>query len=139
MFILKLATPGRILDLAKKNIANLSQCSMIALDEADKLLSLDFMVIVEEVLEYLKRDRQIMLFSATFPISVKEFKDKHIADCKTVNMMDELTLKGVTQYYAYMDEKQKVQCLNHLSAKVILQQKCLIFNIIFWQSWRCSK
>jgi len=139
VFILKLATPGRILDLAKKNIANLSQCSMIALDEADKLLSLDFMVIVEEVLEYLKRDRQIMLFSATFPISVKEFKDKHIADCKTVNMMDELTLKGVTQYYAYMDEKQKVQCLNHLSAKVILQQKCLIFNIIFWQSWRCSK
>ena len=81
---------------------------MIALDEADKLLSLDFMVIVEEVLEYLKKDRQIMLFSATFPISVKEFKDKHISDCKTVNMMDELTLKGVTQYYAYMDEKQKV-------------------------------
>ena len=30
---------------------------MIALDEADKLLSLDFMVIVEEVLEYLKKDR----------------------------------------------------------------------------------
>jgi len=57
VFIFKLATPGRILDLAKKNIANLSQCSMIALDEADKLLSLDFMVIVEEVLEYLKKDR----------------------------------------------------------------------------------
>ena len=36
-------------------------------------------------------------------------------------MMDELTLKGVTQYYAYMDEKQKVQCLNHLSAKVVFK------------------
>lgn len=33
------ATPGRILDLSKKSIANLSKCSMIALDEADKLLS----------------------------------------------------------------------------------------------------
>lgn len=46
-----------------------------------------------------------MLFSATFPVSVKEFKDKHIPDCKIVNMMDELTLKGVTQYYAYLEEK----------------------------------
>lgn len=49
-----------------------------------------------------------MLFSATFPISVKEFKDKHMPECKTVNMMDELTLKGVTQYYAYLEEKHKV-------------------------------
>lgn len=90
------ATPGRILDLSKKNIANLSLCSIIALDEADKLLSQDFMQIIEEILEYLKKDRQIMLFSATFPISVKEFKDKHMPECKTINMMDELTLKGVT-------------------------------------------
>ena len=69
---------------------------MIALDEADKLLSQDFVVIIEEILSYLKKDRQIMLFSATFPTSVKEFKDKHMQDCKTVNMMDELTLKGIT-------------------------------------------
>lgn len=59
-----------------------------------------------------------MLFSATFPVSVKEFKDKHMTECKTVNMMDELTLKGITQFYAYLDEKLKVQCLNHLAAKV---------------------
>jgi len=37
-----------------------------------------------------------MLFSATFPLSVKSFKDKHMADCKEVNLMEELTLKGVT-------------------------------------------
>lgn len=51
------ATPGRILDLANKKIANLSQSTMIALDEADKLLSVDFVVIVEQVLEFLKKDR----------------------------------------------------------------------------------
>lgn len=76
------------------------------------------MVIIEEILDFLKKDRQIMLFSATFPISVREFKEKHMPDCKTINFMDELTLKGVTQYYAYLDEKLKVQCLNHLAAKV---------------------
>ena len=35
-----------------------------------------------------------------------------------INLMDELTLKGVTQYYAYVEEKQKVHCLNTLFSKV---------------------
>lgn len=35
-----------------------------------------------------------------------------------VNLMDELTLKGVTQYYAYVEERQKVHCLNTLFSKV---------------------
>jgi ATP-dependent RNA helicase DDX6/DHH1 len=46
-----------------------------------------------------------MLFSATFPMSVKGFKEKHLSDCKEVNLMEELTLKGVTQYYVYLEEK----------------------------------
>lgn len=37
-----------------------------------------------------------MLFSATFPISVKGFRDKHLKGCNEVNLMEELTLKGVT-------------------------------------------
>jgi len=46
-----------------------------------------------------------MLFSATFPVSVKEFKDKYLRGCEEVNLMEELTLKGVTQYYVYLEEK----------------------------------
>jgi ATP-dependent RNA helicase DDX6/DHH1 len=59
-----------------------------------------------------------MLFSATFPITVKGFRDKYMAGCKEVNLMEELTLKGVTQYYVYLEEKQKVQCLNIMFSKV---------------------
>jgi ATP-dependent RNA helicase DDX6/DHH1 len=36
------------------------------------------------------------------------------------NLMDELTLKGVTQYYAFVEERQKVHCLNTLFSKVSL-------------------
>ena len=36
-----------------------------------------------------------------------------------INLMDELTLRGVTQYYAYVEERQKVHCLNTLFSKVI--------------------
>lgn len=39
-----------------------------------------------------------------------------------INLMDELTLKGVTQYYAYLEERQKVHCLNTLFSKVCLDQ-----------------
>ena len=37
-----------------------------------------------------------------------------------INLMDELTLRGVTQYYAYVEERQKVHCLNTLFSKVRL-------------------
>ena len=39
-----------------------------------------------------------------------------------INLMDELTLRGVTQYYAYVEERQKVHCLNTLFSKVGLPQ-----------------
>lgn len=35
-----------------------------------------------------------------------------------INLMDELTLKGITQYYAYVEERKKVHCLNTLFSKV---------------------
>lgn len=37
-----------------------------------------------------------------------------------INLMEELTLRGVTQYYAYVEERQKVHCLNTLFSKVCL-------------------
>ena len=67
-------TPGRILDLAGKNVADLSECPVFVMDEADKLLSPEFAPVMEQLLSYLPKDRQVMLFSATFPMIVKDFK-----------------------------------------------------------------
>lgn len=39
-----------------------------------------------------------------------------------INLMEELTLRGVTQYYAFVEERQKVHCLNTLFSKVSLFQ-----------------
>ena len=68
------ATPGRLLDLAKKGVADLSKCKVLVMDEADKLLSQEFQPVVEELVAFLPESRQISMFSATFPISVKSFK-----------------------------------------------------------------
>ena len=102
------ATPGRVLDLGGKGIADLSQCKMMIMDEADKLLSPEFQPVIEELIGLLPQERQILLFSATFPIIVKAFKDKFLRNPYEINLMDELTLKGITQYYAYVEEKRKV-------------------------------
>lgn len=67
-------TPGRILDLAGKGIADLSECPIFVMDEADKLLSPEFTPVIEQLLSYMAKERQVMLFSATFPIIVKDFK-----------------------------------------------------------------
>lgn len=67
-------TPGRILDLAGKGVAVLDTCGVFVMDEADKLLSPEFTPVLEELMSYLPQTRQAMLFSATFPMIVKDFK-----------------------------------------------------------------
>lgn len=115
---LVVATPGRILDLMEKGVANVSNCKTIVLDEADKLLSQDFQGVLDRLVKFLPTDRQILLYSATFPLTVTTFVQKHMRDPYEINLMEELTLLGVTQFYAYVQEKQKVHCLNTLFRKV---------------------
>ena len=121
-------TPGRILDLAGKGVAVLSECRMFIMDEADKLLSAEFTPVIEQLLQFLPKDRQVMLFSATFPLSVKAFSDKNMRNPYEINLMDELTLRGITQYYAFVEEKQKVHCLNTLFSKLQINQSIIFCN-----------
>lgn len=125
-----MGTPGRIHDLADKGIADLSQCSTIVMDEADKLLSPEFSEVLEGLIAKCRPEKQICLFSATFPVAVKAFKDKHLPNPYIINLMDELTLKGVTQYYAFVEEKQKVHCLNTLFAKLDINQSIIFCNSV---------
>lgn len=122
------ATPGRILDLMNKEIVNASKCAMLVLDEADKLLSQDFKGMLDAIISKLPRDRQILLYSATFPCTVESFMKKHLTNPYEINLMDELTLKGVTQYYAFVQERQKVHCLNTLFSKLQINQAIIFCN-----------
>lgn len=124
------ATPGRVLDLANKGVADLSKCGMLVMDEADKLLSPEFQPLVEQIITFLPEDRQILLFSATFPITVKDFKDRFLRKPYEINLMEELTLKGVTQYYAFVEERQKVHCLNTLFSKLQINQSIIFCNSV---------
>jgi ATP-dependent RNA helicase DDX6/DHH1 len=121
-------TPGRILDLAGKGVADLSECPSFIMDEADKLLSPEFIPTIEQLLQFHPKDRQVMLFSATFPVTVKTFSDKNMVDPYEINLMDELTLRGITQYYAFVEEREKVHCLNTLFSKLQINQSIIFCN-----------
>jgi ATP-dependent RNA helicase DDX6/DHH1 len=123
-------TPGRVLDLANKGVADLSQCHTCVMDEADKLLSPEFQPLLEQLVTACAPQRQILLFSATFPITVKNFKDRFVPNPYEINLMDELTLKGVTQYYAFVEERQKVHCLNTLFSKLEINQSIIFCNSV---------
>ncbi|XP_066146724.1 ATP-dependent RNA helicase me31b [Euwallacea fornicatus] len=123
-----IATPGRILDLMEKGVAQMDHCRILVLDEADKLLSQDFKGMLDTVIRNLPSKRQILLFSATFPLTVEQFMRKHLKEPYEINLMEELTLKGVTQYYAFVQERQKVHCLNTLFSKLQINQSIIFCN-----------
>lgn len=51
-------TPGRVIDLTSKKVVDLSECNIIVLDEADKLLSIDFQPIIEKIFSFAKKNCQ---------------------------------------------------------------------------------
>lgn len=124
------ATPGRILDLAERGLAKMGKCDYIVMDEADKLLSPEIETLIEKLLPFCSPKRQLLMFSATFPITVKSFRDKHLKDPIAINLMDTLTLKGVTQYYAFVEERQKVHCLYTLFKKLDINQSIIFCNSV---------
>ncbi|HBF47055.1 MAG TPA: RNA helicase, partial [Shewanella frigidimarina] len=66
------ATPGRLLDLVSSNALKLSQVTTLVLDEADRMLSLGFTEELTQVLNLLPKQKQTLLFSATFPDEVRQ-------------------------------------------------------------------
>lgn len=121
-------TPGRVLDLASRDVIDFSQCPLFVMDEADKMLSREFKRIIEQILAFFPADRQSLLFSATFPLAVKSFMDEHLSKPYEINLMDELTLRGISQFYAFVEEKQKLHCLNTLFSKLQINQSIIFCN-----------
>ena len=82
------ATPGRLLDLVEKNAFNLSTVSLLVLDEADRLLDLGFSDELGRILEMLPRQRQNLLFSATFPDAVTTLAEAILSDPVRIEIED---------------------------------------------------
>ncbi|CAM3856086.1 DEAD/DEAH box helicase [Arcobacter cloacae] len=91
------ATTGRLLDILDKKQINLSNIEFFVLDEADKMLDLGFEAELEELLKSLPKNRQNLLFSATYPQ-------------KMLNIASKITTKALEVFIE--DETQTVQTIN---------------------------
>jgi ATP-dependent RNA helicase DDX6/DHH1 len=85
---------------------------------------------LEQIIGQCDKGHQICLFSATFPVTVKSFCKKFVPNPYSINLMDELTLRGITQFYAYVEERQKVHCLNTLFSKLEINQSIIFCNSV---------
>lgn len=66
-----IATPGRLVDHLRRQPKLLVRCSMLVLDEADRMLDMGFMPQIQTIMRGLPKVRQTMMFSATFPPPIK--------------------------------------------------------------------
>ena len=75
-----IATPGRLLDHIEAKNCNLSQVEYVVLDEADRMLDIGFLPDLQRILSYLPKQRQTLLFSATFSNEIKRLAESYLQD-----------------------------------------------------------
>ena len=111
------ATPGRLLDFNQKGEVDLSEVEVLVLDEADRMLSMGFIPDVRAIIRSTphKRDRQTLLFSATFSDQIMHLASMWTLDAVTVEIEAEnLTADTVEQIVYLVGEDEKFNLLYNL-------------------------
>ena len=109
------ATLGRFLDLISKKQMNLKYLNYLVLDEADKMLNLDFSNELDMVLEALPVSRQTLLFSATYPKKMLDIASKIVQNPVEVTIDQETqTVENIDQRVIEVNKEQRAPLLRHL-------------------------
>jgi ATP-dependent RNA helicase RhlE len=109
------ATPGRLLDHVEQKTLNLGQVQILVLDEADRMLDMGFMPDLKRILALLPKQRQNLMFSATFSNEIKKLADDFLTNPILIEVArSNATAENVTQKVYLVAQSSKQALLTQL-------------------------
>ncbi|MFP5485495.1 MAG: DEAD/DEAH box helicase [Gammaproteobacteria bacterium] len=109
------ATPGRLLDLQQQGFLDLSTVQMLVLDEADRMLDMGFIHDVKKILALVPKDKQSLLFSATFSDEIRELAATLLKDPQSIQVTPRnTTVQRISQVIHPVGRSKKKQVLVHI-------------------------
>jgi superfamily II DNA/RNA helicase len=125
-----IATPGRLLDHIEAKNCVLNQVEYVVLDEADRMLDIGFLPDLQRILSYLPKQRQTLLFSATFSPEIRRLAQSYLQEPVTVEVaLPNATASTVEQrFYGVSDDDKRA------AVRQLLRQRELSQAIIFVNS-----
>ncbi|XP_076958660.1 DEAD-box ATP-dependent RNA helicase 53, mitochondrial-like [Bidens hawaiensis] len=124
-------TPGRVIDLLKRGALNLSEVQFAVLDEADQMLNVGFAEAVETILQYLPKQRQTLMFSATMPSWIVKLTQKFLKAPLTIDLVgdsDQKLADGITLYSIASETRERASILGSLITEHANGGKSIIFT-----------
>ena len=124
-----IATPGRLLDHVQQKTANLGQVQILVLDEADRMLDMGFLPDLQRILNLLPKERQTLLFSATFSGEIKKLASTYLRNPQTIEVArSNSTATNVTQIVYEVAEGDKQGAVVQLIRERELKQVIVFCN-----------
>lgn len=124
-----IATPGRLLDHVQQKSVNLSQTSMLILDEADRMLDMGFLPDLQRIINLLPKKRQNLMFSATFSPEIKKLASSFLNNPVTIEVArSNATADNVSQTVYQVDEADKSDAVAHIIQSRNLKQVLVFTN-----------
>ncbi len=112
---LLIATPGRLLDLAGQKVVSFPALEVLVLDEADRMLDMGFIHDLKRIVRLLPRNRQTLMFSATFSREIKALAKQYLVDPASVQISPPNSTTDLVQQVAYpVPKEHKASLLVHL-------------------------
>ncbi|MBS7779241.1 DEAD/DEAH box helicase, partial [Acidovorax sp. CCYZU-2555] len=109
------ATPGRLLDLQQQGFLDLSTVQILILDEADRMLDMGFIHDVKKVLALVPKNKQSLLFSATFSDEIRELANTLLKNPQSIQVTpSNTTVQRITQVIHPVGRGKKKQALLHI-------------------------
>ncbi len=127
--VIVIGTPGRIFDILKRQVIDLSAFKLCIIDEADELLSKGFMTQVQDILKLLPKESQKALFSATMPPEIiQATKDIMVEPNKILERVESIPLAGIKQFKLDVQDEFKVETIIELYSSISINQSIIFTN-----------